>query len=146
MKRTVSVLAVTLAVGIALGVMGERLLSAQQEPVKRTPMLQVDAPGVDGKELVLYLAEIAPGASSGKHFHPGPEMPYVLSGSITLEMEGQPAKAVKAGETLGYIPPKHVHEAKNDSATDPLKILVFTLHEKGQPLATRVTEPYFWKK
>lgn len=146
MKRTVGMLAVTLAVGIALGVAGDRLLNAQPEPIKRTPMLQIDAPGLAGKELILYVADVAPGASSGKHWHPGPEMPYVLVGSVTLEMEGQPPKTFKAGDTLGYIPPKHIHEAKNDSDTQPAKVLVFSLHDKGQPLATRVTDPYFWKK
>ena len=68
----------------------------------------------------------------------------MLGGSGSFEMEGMAGIALKPGDTA-YVAPKHVHQAKNSSATDPLKILVFAVGEKGQPLAIRVTEPYFWK-
>lgn len=145
MKRMAVVLALTLAVGVALGIIGSQILNAQQQPITRNVLLQKDMGGMDGKEVVILVAEIAPGASTGKHYHPGHEAIYILQGSGTLEMEGMAPTTLKAGDA-GYITAKHQHEAKNSSRTDPLKILVVaSLHEKGQPLATPVTPAYFWK-
>ena len=146
MKRTALPLALTFAIGLVFGVVGSQLLNAQQAPVKRTALVQAELEGVAGKEVIQYIGEIAPGASSGKHYHPGPEVAFVLQGSGTLELEGQPPKHLKAGDTTGYIPARHIHEAKNASATEPLKFLVVLIGEKGQPLATSVTPAYFWKQ
>ena len=135
MRRTAMVLSVTLAVGIAAGVLGDRLLSAQQSPIKRTELLKTDVAGMEGKEAIVYIAELGPGAAAGKHFHPGPEFAYVLEGALTLEVQGQEPKTFKTGEAL-HNPSKAVHDAKNPSATAPVKILVVLIGEKGQPLAT----------
>jgi quercetin dioxygenase-like cupin family protein len=144
MKWIVSVLAVTCTLGIVMGlVLGGHVIDAQQAPMTRTEYLKKDMAGMDGKEVIVYLAEIAPRSSSGKHYHAGHETVYVLGGSGSFEMEGMAAASLKPGDTA-YVAPKHVHEAKNSSPTDLLRILVFAVHEKGQPLAIRVTEPYFW--
>lgn len=142
MKRMQWALLMTLAVGMVAGLHGVRILTAQQEPVKRQVLQKVD---LGDKEGVMYVAELAPGAATGKHLHPGPETVYVLQGSGTLEMEGHPALTFKAGESFA-IPGKHIHEAKNASASDHWKLLVFLAGEKGQPIATVVTPPYFWKQ
>ena len=135
MRRTAMVLSVTLAVGIAAGVLGDRLLSAQQSPIKRTELLKTDVAGMEGKEAIVYIAELGPGAAAGKHFHPGPEFAYVLDGALTLEVQGQAPKTFKTGEAF-HNPSKAVHDAKNPSATAPVKVLVVLIGEKGQPLAT----------
>ena len=137
MRRTVITLCLTLAVGITLGVFGNRFLSAQQQPIKRTELLKTAIAGMEGKEGVIYVAELAPGAAAGKHFHPGPEFAYILDGALILENEGQAPKTFKAGEAF-HNPAKIVHDAKNASTTGPTKVLVFMLIEKGQPLATPV--------
>ena len=137
MRRTVITLGLTLAVGILLGALGDRFLSAQQQSIKRTELLKTAIEGMDGKEGVMYVAELAPGATAGKHFHPGPEFAYILDGTLTLEPEGQAPKTFKAGEAF-HNPAKIVHDAKNMSTTGPTKVLVFMLIEKGQPLATPV--------
>ena len=74
MKRTALSLVLTLAVGLTLGVLGDRFLSAQQQPIKRTELLKTAIEGMEGKEGVIYIAELAPGAAAGKHFHPGPSL------------------------------------------------------------------------
>jgi hypothetical protein len=52
---------------------------------------------------------------------------------------------MKAG-TVTYVPANKVSETKNESATVPLKLLVFRVHPKGQEITTkRVTEPHFVK-
>jgi quercetin dioxygenase-like cupin family protein len=137
MKRTVSILGLIFAVGLVVGALGDRLLSAQQEPIKRTVLLKTDLAGIEGKEGVLALAELAPGGATGKHIHPGDELVYVLEGSIIVEQEGKPAVTLKAGE-VGHNPAKLPHNGKNASPTAPAKAVVVYVVEKGQPLATLV--------
>jgi quercetin dioxygenase-like cupin family protein len=137
MKRPVIILALTLAIGIAVGMIGDRFLNAQQQAVKRTELLRTDLAGMEGKEGIIYTAELAPGAVAGKHFHPGTEMGYILEGSLVLEPEGKPPQTLKAGEAF-HNPLKLIHDAKNASASAPAKVLVFLISEKGQPLATPV--------
>ena len=126
-----------MAVGITLGALGDRFLSAQQQSIKRTELLKTAIEGMEGKEAIMYVAELAPGAAAGKHTHPGPEFAYILDGALTLEPEGQALKTYKTGEVF-HNAAKIVHDAKNASATAPSKVLVFLLAEKGQPLATPV--------
>lgn len=137
MRRTAIILGLTLAVGIALGALGDRILHAQQQSVKRTELLRADLEGMAGKEGIVYVAELAPGASAGKHFHPGPEFAYVLEGSLIFEGQGKPPVTLKRGEVL-HNPSKEVHDAKNASTTASAKVLVVLIGEKGQPLATQV--------
>jgi quercetin dioxygenase-like cupin family protein len=137
MKRMTCLFAVTLAVGIAVGVIGNHVLIAQQAPVTRTILQQKDLEGATGREVVMYVAELVPGGVAGRHYHPGPELLYILEGALTLEHDGQSPVTLKAGESA-HIPAKHIHNAKNASATGPSKVLVFLVGEKGQPLATPV--------
>jgi hypothetical protein len=30
--------------------------------------------------------------------------------------------------------------------SEPLKLLIFRVHDKGQPVTHRLTEPYFWQQ
>jgi len=137
MKRTVCMLALAVAVGIAIGTIGTQVLNAQQEPLKRTVLLRQDLVGMEGKEALVVLVEAAPGAVAGKHYHPGHELAYILEGSASIEMQGKAPMALKAGDST-YIPPKLVHDAKNTSSTAPLKVLAFVITEKGQPLTVEV--------
>ena len=132
MNRTVLLLSVTLAVGITVGVIGTQILKAQQEPIKRTVLLKTDLPGIEGKEARLILSEYAPGAAAGKHYHPGHEFVYLLEGSGVLEVEGKPPVTVNPGGVF-YQPPNQVHNFKNPSTTNHLKLLVFFIPEKEKP-------------
>ena len=85
----------------------------------------------------MYRAELVPGGVVGRHYHPGPELVYVLEGTLILEPDGQPPVTLKAGES-SHMPATHIHNAKNASATEPVKVMVFLVGEKGQPLATPV--------
>ncbi len=143
MKRTSVTLILTFAAGIVVGAVGINALSAQPAPLKATAVYKADVEGMAGTEVIVQVVEFAPRGSSGKHVHPGHEVAYVLSGSGTSEAEGRPTVTRSAG-TVTYLPANTVHETKNDSATEPLKLLVFRIHPKGQEITTRrVTEPYF---
>ncbi len=100
--------------------------------MKRKVLLETDLEGMPGKEASLGLAEYAPGASSGKHYHPRHNLVYVLEGSAINEPEGKPPVTLKQGDVL-YEPPKLVHNFKNTSTTAPLKLLGCGVGEKGQP-------------
>ncbi len=133
MKRAVLLMfGFTLAAGIALGAIGTQVLSAQLETTTRTVLLSTPLSGIEGKEGIMMVAVIAPGAETGMHFHPGHEFAYVLEGSGTLEVEGKPPMALKPGTAI-YQPPGQVHNGRNASATVPLKILVLHVAEKGKP-------------
>jgi quercetin dioxygenase-like cupin family protein len=137
MQRTGVILAVIFALGIVVGGLGHQRLSAQPEPVTRTVLLKTDVAGVEGKEAVIVVAEIAPGATTGKHLHAGQEFAYILEGALLLTVDGKPAVTFKPGEAFQQ-PPQQVHEGQNASTTAPVKILAFYLAEKGQPLTTAV--------
>jgi len=145
MKRMALMLALSFTVGIVVGVVGNQVLNAQQRPMKATLFFKGELEGMPGQEVVVQLVEFAPRGSSGKHIHPGHEVVYVLEGSGVKEAEGEAPAPVKAG-TVTYVPAGKVSETKNESATAPLKFLVFRVHPKGQEITTkRVTEPYFQK-
>ena len=137
MRRTILVLALTLAVGIAAGMIGDRMLSAQQPEIKRTVLLRTDLPGVEGKEAVVFIAEIPPGVATGKHRHPGNELIYVLEGSYILEVDGKGPIPLKAGDAR-HAPLGEVHAAKSFGSPQASKVLVVLITEKGQPLAIPV--------
>ena len=132
-----------LALGIAIGMLGSQGLNAQQAPTKSTELLRTDIVGADGKEAIMQLVEFAPGGATGKHHHPAHSFAYVLEGTFTLQGEGKPPVTVRAGQ-VNQEAPGNVHEGKN-LTTSPLKLLVFRIHPKGQPVTVRVTEPHFVK-
>jgi len=133
MKRMPVMLTLTLALGIVLGIVGSHVLHAQQEPIKRTVLVRSDLEGIEGKEAVLFLAELAPGAVGGKHYHPGTELFYALKGAFTHEPEGKPPVTLQTGQA-GINPNKGMHHIKNASMTGPAKVLGCLIADKGQPM------------
>jgi quercetin dioxygenase-like cupin family protein len=132
MKRNL-MFGIVLTLGLVIGATGARLLGAQPAPFKATDLLKADVVGMEGIEVVVTVVEFAPRATTGKHTHPGHEIAYVLEGSGVSDVEGQAPEVRKAG-TVTYIPSKKVHESRNESAKEPMKLLVFRIHPKGQPI------------
>src|SRR5712691_7336079 len=90
-------------------------VSAQQAGFKRTVLQQGDL-SVPGREVVTALAEFQPGATVGRHTHPGEESGYVLEGTIVLEQTGKPSVTLGAGKTF-LIPAGTVHNATNNGSS-----------------------------
>lgn len=107
-----------------------------KQPIKRTQLLQHDLAGMEGTEVVAYLAEIAGDARSGKHYHRGHEAFFILAGSGILEVEGQPPRRLKTGDAA-YLAPGQVHNTIADRS-GPIKLLVFEIHEKDHWMAVPV--------
>jgi quercetin dioxygenase-like cupin family protein len=100
--------------------------------VKRKILSQIDGP-TPGYVTITAEAEIAPGMTVARHTHPGIEAAYILEGELNLEVEGQPARAFKAGDAF-QVPPVTPHGGKNgDKAT---RITSTYIIEKGKPLAS----------
>jgi quercetin dioxygenase-like cupin family protein len=127
------VLRLIAVVAVALGTIENNLVHAQQPTLKRTEVLKADMAGMEGSEANMWTADIAPGAETGKHSHPTPRFVYVMEGSVTLEVEGQPPQTFKAGEGFQEMPAT-VHNFRNASASQPAKALGFQIAKKGQPL------------
>jgi quercetin dioxygenase-like cupin family protein len=137
MNRVLLLLGVSLA-GVAVGALGATYVGAQgTAQVTRTELLRKPASGLEGKEVVVFVADVPPGAIAGRHFHPGDEAIYMLQGALRFEPDGQPPFELKAGE-ITFNPAKHVHKAKNESSSVTAKVLNCMLAEQGQPLATPV--------
>jgi len=133
MKRVYFLLAIALAVGTVVGVLGSRLLSAQEGLKSGTILQRTDIASAKGMEAILVLRNVPPGKESGKHTQSGNEIVYVLDGSVVLEVQGKPPKTVEAGEAF-TTGPGQVHNVKNASTTAPVKALAFYIAKKGAAL------------
>ena len=114
------------------------VIVAQTSALTRTLVVKADV-SVPGREAVVARVEVAPGGIAGWHTHPGDEISYVMEGSATLLVAGQPPRQVAAGEGF-VIPAGVVHNAKNDGAA-PIKLVGVYVVEKGKPLATPASAP-----
>ena len=121
-----------------------RMASAQTAPgggLKLTQVLRADLTGQEQKvqESVVSSLEMGPGAAAPWHMHPGAqELLFVYDGELTLEVEGQGSKVIKAGE-VGLIPAEIPHLAKNESTTVAARAVVtHSRADKGKPLTVVV--------
>ncbi len=118
---------------IGLVVAAGAVLLAQNPGVQRTVVQRKDI-SVPGREAVIARIEIAPGASAGRHTHPGEEISYVMDGEGEILIEGQAPLKVKAGE--GFVVPAGAKHDAHNTGTQPLKLAAVYVVEKGKPLAT----------
>nr|WP_231514470.1 cupin domain-containing protein [Mycobacterium sp. URHB0044] len=80
-----------------------------------------------------------PGAKSGPHHHAESAfiVVYVISGAIRSQVEGEPARVYRAGETWNEPPGAHHTISENASATEPAELLAVFLVDTGDgPLTT----------
>src|ERR1700760_1074565 len=71
--------------------------AAAAQEVKRTELGRSPVSGDDGREIIMQLVEIPPGATSRRHFHNGEEAYYVLEGGLA-QVQGQAPKERPTGE------------------------------------------------
>jgi len=114
----------------------DRAAFGQQDGVKRTILRRVPDPGNPNYEIVMAIAELGPGGSSGKHRHPGVEVGYLLEGSLIIEHDGRPVATLKAGDSLTNDNTA-VHNARNPNTT-PTRVLAVYVVDKSKPLAEPV--------
>ena len=127
LKPRVSVVSLLLWIGVV------GLCAAQQPTFKRTELQRADL-SVGPREAVQAHVDFQPGATSGRHTHPGEELGYILEGSLRFEMDGQAAVVKKAGDFF-MVPAGKVHSATNTGPGNA-KVLATYIVEKGKPVAT----------
>lgn len=131
MSSTSRIVALCLA-ALFLGLTAAAQIPAAAPPIKRTLLQRFDVPGTPFETLI-GMAEIAPGVAIGRHTHPGPESGYLMTGSFELQIDGQPARLLNAGDSY-QVPPGAVHDAK--AGSEGAKVIATYVVQKGQPLAT----------
>jgi quercetin dioxygenase-like cupin family protein len=143
MKRTSFIVAGCAIAFVALGMLISRQVNAQ-EGVVRNVILKQALEADPTKEVTMFIAEYKPGASTGKHYHPGQEFIYVIEGHGSMQEVGKPAVEMNPGVSIYFRSdpksPAYVHEGVNLSKTEGMKLLVVLITEKGQPLAYPVMD------
>lgn len=133
MKRSNLLVVVAWALGVVLGLVGSRLLSAQENLKAGTVLQRTELKGAPGWEAILVQRTVPPGAESGKHTQSGNEIVYIQEGSVILEVQGKAPATLRAGEAF-TTSAGEVHNVKNASSSEPTKALAFYVAKKGSRL------------
>ena len=129
MKATIAVVSLLAALGPAMA------QSSKQEPTKPVAVMQQVVTGMpkgEQQEIRIFTATFAPGQATVHHTHRFPVTVYILEGTFTLEMEGKPPVAVKAGESI-VEPPNIPVTGYNRSNTEPIKLVIFYVSDPDTP-------------
>src|SRR5579883_2798951 len=107
--------------------------TAFAEEAKITPLMSKDFADTPGKEGDMFIVEYPPGNSDPVHRHNAHGFIYVLEGSVVMQVKGGKPVTLTAGQTF-YEGPDDVHVVgRNASETQPAKLLVFFVKDKGAP-------------
>ena len=132
--------ATSLVLGFAITLLTASQAAAQAAPAggarpgtSSAVLMTKDLPNIEGKEVTVSEITYPPGFASPAHRHDANTFVYVLQGTMQMQVGGGEVLTLKAGQTF-YESPTDVHAtSKNASATEPAKILVFMLKDKGKP-------------
>ena len=103
-------------------------------------LFAIDLADYPGKEARMLEVSYPPGAQDMAHRHDAHAFVYVLEGQIVMQLKGQPAVTLKAGQTF-YEGSTDVHlVGRNASNTEPARFVVVLLKAKGAPILTPVKE------
>ncbi|MGH8048792.1 MAG: cupin domain-containing protein [Chthoniobacterales bacterium] len=115
--------------------------------IKATPVLRTTTtaggqpiayPKVDQPEVTALLVEIPPGAETGWHKHPFPAYAYLLSGELTVELEGGKTNTFKAGDAIAETV-NMLHNGKNNGK-EPVKLIMFVTGTKDEPFTIKAAK------
>ena len=128
------------AVGLGLAVTLPALAAA-------TPSSGIEADTLvqstlDGKDYVTRELTVAPGGTTGWHYHPGQVFGVIKQGTLThyrgdCSVDGvyNPGDAISEGSGNGYI-----HEGRNEGSV-PLVMTVLYIKPEGSPLTVDAPNP-----
>jgi quercetin dioxygenase-like cupin family protein len=132
-------------VGLVATGMTTAVLAQEARPTLATPgvtqenILREALAEFPGTDAVTFSATFAPGATLGRHRHPGTEVLHVLSGHGLLLQDGHAPRDLGPGMTVVAQPEikggSFVHELRNASTTEPLRTYVVILVDNGEPPA-----------
>jgi quercetin dioxygenase-like cupin family protein len=116
---------------------------AAANEAKVTLVYDHELPNVPGKSMRGVLVEYAPGGSSAAHTHPGSAFIYatVLEGAIRSQVNDEPEKTYRAGESWSEFPGDRHSVSANASETEPARLLaVFVLDTSETELVFPITK------
>jgi quercetin dioxygenase-like cupin family protein len=113
--------------------LGAGALYAQAPGFTRIPIQDRDL-SIPDRHAVQAKAEFEPGGVAARHTHPGEELSVVLEGQLLLEVDGQPARTLKAGESF-FIPAGVIHAGTNTGSGKAVVLATYIV-EKGKPVAS----------
>ena len=90
-----------------------------------TPNFERAIPNLPGKSLVAVVVDYAPGGASLPHTHAKSAFifAYVVSGAIESQVDDQPERVYRAGESWYEAPGANHRVSRNASATEPARLL-----------------------
>ena len=96
-------------------------------------------PKTDQPEITAMTVDIAPGAQTGWHKHPVPVYAYVLSGCLTVDIEGNISRQFNAGDIIIEV----VNARHNgiNKGNDPVKLVVFYTGDTNVPNVIKTAAP-----
>src|SRR5512140_3748620 len=78
---------------------------------------------VGNPEVTAMTVEIPPGVETGWHFHPIPVYAWVVSGSLTVDLEGGRSTSYSVGDPI--VEAVNVRHNGRNTGDIPVKLLVF---------------------
>src|SRR5215472_4035049 len=103
-------------------------------------LFAIDLADYPGKEGRMIKMSYPPGAQDMVHRHDAHAFVYMLEGTIVMQLKGQPAVTLTAGQTF-YEGPTDVHVVgRNASTTAPARVVVVLLKATEAPILTPVQE------
>jgi quercetin dioxygenase-like cupin family protein len=97
-----------------------------------------ELPNAPGMSLRSVLVEYGPGGSSPAHTHPSTAFIYatVLQGAIRSAVNGGPVRVYRAGESFSEMPGDRHSVSRNDSTTEPARLLAVFVVATGETVLT----------
>ena len=108
--------------------------NAQGAPLRETVTDVADQliPNLPGKRLVSQIVDYPPGASSVPHRHGSAFVyAYVLSGAVRSQVDDEPVRVYRPGETWFENPGSYHRVSENASATEPARLLAVLIVDAG---------------
>ena len=112
--------------------------STQGVPLRETVTVAANEPipNLPGKRLVTHIVDYPPGVSSVPHRHGSAFVyAYVLSGAVRSQVDDEPVRVYRPGETWFESPGAHHRVSANASDTEPARLLAVLIADAGdEPL------------
>ncbi len=126
---------------VALAVLSLNATAEEPKPAAqaaRNILERHDQAGVvPAKEIVIGTATLPAGSVIGYHTHPGDEVGYVLKGNLIWKTQGQPDRALKAGDSF-FNPRGAVHSLVAAPGSEGGMEVSTWIVDKGVPMSTPV--------
>ncbi len=110
--------------------------STQGAPLRETVTVAADEPipNLPGKRLVTHIVDYPPGAKSVAHRHASSAFiyAYVLSGEIRSQVDDEPVRVYRPGETWFEKPGSYHRVSENASDTKPARLLAVLIVDAGE--------------